>query len=300
MSKRERIREIVLALLKEHRADPDGLPTTLRFLFYEMEQRGEAVKPEREGPRKGHRRSIGWPAGSQDITDEVKAMRDEGVIPWDWIADEERSVEIFNYAASVQAFLNTELPYFRLNPWSPEEPPVILTESKGMARALRRLAYDYVCPISGLKGQSGGFLMTEIAPILNGELRNGRSTSSRAVLFLGDYDRSGFDIENNARRVLEEAKGCGVDWTRIALTQAQIDAKRMEPIFKTDERDKQGHDAYECEALGQSAVVDIVRRALASRLNTRCKRSLRSVRVQERAAVESAGKLLKTLTVDVL
>jgi hypothetical protein len=74
----------------------------------------------------------------------------------------------------------------------------------------------------------------------------------------------------------------------------------MEPIFKTDERDKQGHLAFECEALGQSAIVQLVRRALASRLRTRCGCSLQDVRVRERGAVKSARKLLKTLTADVL
>ena len=75
-----------LELLNEHAADEDGLPTTIRFVFYELEQRGSAQKPKPDDVRRNVRRSKVWPPGSQDITDAITALREDGVVPWNWIA----------------------------------------------------------------------------------------------------------------------------------------------------------------------------------------------------------------------
>jgi hypothetical protein len=51
------------------RLPPGAIPTNLRFLFYELEQRGLATKPDPDDKRRNRRRSIGWPPGQQDVTD---------------------------------------------------------------------------------------------------------------------------------------------------------------------------------------------------------------------------------------
>jgi hypothetical protein len=293
-SKKARTRALVLALLREHAAS-DGLPTTIRFLFYELEQRGLAVKPDREGERKGMRRSVGWPPGSQDITDAVIKLREDGTISWDSIADTERSVDVTPHWTNMRAFLNDALDSFRLNPFEPDEPPLILTESRGNAEVLSRVASQYCCPIAGVKGFVAGFLRTKIAPLFKG--------NEREVLYLGDYDRSGFDIENNARKTLQNAVGRVIAWKRIALTQTQIDAGKMEPIWKVDKRDGQGHDAWECEALGQNVVVSIVRKALAAQLRryptaTAARgRTLESVLEREQQLIDEARLKIRRLRV---
>lgn len=272
-TKASRTQTAVVALLNEHAADPDGLPTTIRFLFYELEQRGLAQKPKREDQRRNRRRSLGWPPGAQDITDAVTQLRNEGIIPWDWLADMERSVTEWHHAPTVADYLRARLTEATINPWEPELPPLVLTESAGMALALRNVAADYVCPIAGTKGQTAGFLRTAIAPLL--------AANPRRVLYLGDLDRSGLDIENNSRRVLEAGADCVLDWTRIGLTPDQ--AASIKPIWKVDGRDGAGHDAWEVESLGQAAVVALVR----SELDRRLPEPL--ARVREREAAERQG-----------
>jgi hypothetical protein len=285
-TKMAQIREVILELLNEHEEAENGLPTTGRFLFYELEQCGLAVKPDRDGPRQGKRRSIGWPPGSQDVTDALTKLREDGTVPWDWIADTERNIAEWEYAPTVRAFLSARLDSFRLNPWESHEPPLILTESKGNAEVLEQIAWEYCCPISGLKGQAGGFLRTKIAPLLK--------DNDRVVFYLGDYDRSGFDIENNARNVLEETAGREIEWIRIGLTQEQIQAKGIEPIWKVDRRDGKGHDAWECEALGQAGVVVLVRQTLKARLRRgRRGRTLASVQERERRQISAARAMLR-------
>jgi hypothetical protein len=260
MTKRDRVRELLLKNLADRHSDPDLLPTTLRFVFYELEQDGDAQKPTPGGTR----RSTGWPPGSQDITDAATSLRNEGAIPWDTFADTERSLSVFRHAPTVAEYLIDTLPLARINPWHPFPPPLILTESNGMALVLERLAGEYACPIAGTKGFSNGFIRTAIAPMMQVDDEKNGVVRHRSVLYLGDYDRSGLKIEANSEKVLRSTGWIG-QWTRIGLTDDQVKVMRASgrtPIVKTDRRDSKTAEAWEVESLGQRAVLHLVRTVL--------------------------------------
>jgi hypothetical protein len=165
-SKAARTREVVLAQLQVHERQ-DTLPTTARFLFYELEAQGLATKPTPGDTRPNRRRNVGWPPGSQDITDALRWLRDEGIIPWTWVTDTERTAVIFAHAATVLGYVRERLGEATVNPWD-GPPPLVLCEDKGTAEALMRVVSGYACPIAGLKGHCNGFLRTEIAGLLEG------------------------------------------------------------------------------------------------------------------------------------
>ena len=248
-SGRGRMQRIVLDLLNEHR-DSHALPTTVRFLFYELETRGVVRKSQQGESRRG---SADDPR-EQEVTDAATWLRDKGVVPWSWILDEERTLYQWDHARSVADYLKDRLEEATINPW-PELPPLVLSESKGLAGVLRAMVSEYVCPIAGTKGQVGGFLHTEIAPLL--------VDNSRAVFYLGDLDLQGEQIETNSRRVLERETGREIDWTRIAITRQQVAERGLEPIWKTDNRYRpaRDHQAVETEALGQATIRAMVREA---------------------------------------
>src|SRR5207247_6425365 len=115
----------------------------------------------------------------------------------------------------------------------------------------------------------GGFLVTDVVPLLRG--------NQREVLYIGDHELRGpaDQIEANTRRYLEEHAGrrfmTGVTWTKIALTQEQVDADPQLldlTIDKTDKRYKppKPYEAVECEAVGQARLEEIFRAALDERL----------------------------------
>jgi hypothetical protein len=255
-SKRGRTQRAVLDLLREHEAS-GGIPTNGRFVFYELEQRGLATKPQPDDTRRNRRRSLGWPPGQQDVTDALTHLREEAIIPWDWIVDEERRLFAWSYADTVADYLKDRLREATINPWGQMLPPLILCESKATAGVLAYdVAADYCCPIAGTKGQSRGFLITQVAPLL--------IDNDRAVRTLCDLDKSGADIEANSRRVLERAAGRSIDWVRLGMTQDQVDHANppITPIWKVDGRTRQGHWAVEVESLGQAALVAMVRSQL--------------------------------------
>jgi hypothetical protein len=181
-------------------------------------------------------------------------LRERGLVPWDHIVDETRTVEDFTGSATVAQDWLAYLPNACVDPWRGQV-PFILTESRSLAGVLREMCSDYRIRFAPTNGQVGGFLHTKVAPLLRRGDRVG---------YLGDYDLAGDDIEANTRRVLENLVG-ELDWKRLALTQDQVDDYDLEPIIKNDGRFKDGggrHEAVETEALSQTLIVDIVRKWL--------------------------------------
>jgi len=159
------------------------------------------------------------------------------------------------------------VPRARIDVWQCEEPPLLLFESRASAGVCRSTAYEYLCPLAATGGQSGGFIVNEIVPLLTGK---------RKVLYIGDHELRGpaEQIEANTKRYIEEHTGrtFGPDeWTKIALTEQQVKASvrlRRLAITKLDKRYKppKAYEAIECEALGQGVLVRLIRKHLDSLL----------------------------------
>ena len=262
MSKIGILRELLFELLQEHKRD-DAIPTNARFLFYELVQRGELSKEQkpRVDDKKGRR-------PDQDLHDALTDIRENGSIPWDWIVDETRSLENYTGYASVKAGVLAKLPYIKLDPWQGCA-PLILTESRSLVGVLRDIAIEYRVRIASTNGQVGGFLRTDIAPLLQ---------SGDRVITLWDLDLSGGHIEDNVRRVLEREIGGKLDWERLALTKDQVREYKLPVIVKKDKRFKNRrfqrvwtkgpplkpgeHEAVETEAISQRVLIDILRARL--------------------------------------
>ncbi len=180
-SKRGRLHRACLNILEAHR-DNKALPTSARFIFYELVQAG-IVSKHKTGARRP----------DQNVSDALAHLRNVEIVPWQWIVDETRSLSAWRYAATVADFVFETVPQARLDLWDGDMPPIIVAESRSLAGVLRDLAALYLVPITATNGQVGGHLHTEIAPSLGWDQR---------VLYLGDFDWQGGQIENNTRNVL--------------------------------------------------------------------------------------------------
>jgi hypothetical protein len=254
VSKIGELRDLLVALLQEHERD-NALPTSARFLFYELVTRKHINKAAT-----GRRRA------DQDMIDALTDIREDGRISWDAIVDETRSLNSYTGDQTIKQGVLGRLPYIKLDPWRGRI-PVIITESRSLAGVLRSVVVEYSCRIASVNGQCAGFLHTKLGPALNAD---------DAVLYLGDLDFSGGHIEANTRRVLEQIVG-PLEWKRLAVTKEQVERYNLEPIQKWDERTKSYHDAVETEALSQSVLVQMLRYRLGAQLPEPLER------VQERA-----------------
>jgi hypothetical protein len=239
-----RLQREYLGRLHAHERQPDGLPTSVRFIFYEFVKDGLVAKDKKGGRRP-----------DQDIQEAIFHLREKGIVPWDWIADETRQLHEWQYAPCVADYVADAVDRARIDLWAGERPPMVLTESRSLGGVLRNLAYQHLAPIAATNGQVGGFLRTDVAPAL---------IPGQRVLYLGDFDWQGGQIEANTRSVLERLIGGELDWQRVALTEEQVRRHRLPVINKADHRYKpvRYHDAVECEALNQSFIVRLVRNHL--------------------------------------
>jgi hypothetical protein len=247
-SKAATLREAVHLLLLEH-VQAGELPTSSRFLYYELVGRGLLDKTKTR--RKGR-------SDDQNLSDASKWLRDEGMVTWRWIVDETRSLAEWEYGETLRDFLEQQINVARIDCWGGAQPPLIVCESRTFGGVLRRgIAPEYLCPVTATNGQVGGFLHTNLVPVLKG--------NDRLVLYVGDFDLSGDQCEANTRRVLVREAG-DRDWQRVALTAEQVDRHKLNGyvIEKVDRRYRppRKHKAIEVESLGQSVVVGMVRAAL--------------------------------------
>jgi hypothetical protein len=247
-----RLQDEALRVFREHKRD-GALPTSNRFIFYELVQRGVLDKAKKRG--------AGSRGADQDLSDAITRLHEVGLVPEEWSVDETRELhDREGYSSLADAVLEA-VEYAPINCWGDMDPPLLLCESRTFGGVLdRTLTREYRCSASATNGQVRGHLHTKVAPKL--------ANTNRPVLYIGDWDHSGRQIEENTRSVLvRAADGWSGEWTRIALTDAQVEARpalRDLAITKYDNRyrDKKPHLAIEVEALGQTVVTEIVRRAL--------------------------------------
>jgi hypothetical protein len=264
-SKIGKVRAALINLIADHSRD-GMLPTSVRFLFYELVSK-------RIVPKQGKR-------PDKIVSAALTDLREDGHVPWDWIVDETREVEDFTGSVTVADDLLGYLDQACIDPWNGEA-PLIITESRSLAGVLREMCSEYRVRITSTNGQVGGFLHTSVAPILE---------SGDRVGYLGDFDLAGDDIEANTRAVLEGIVG-PLRWQRLALTREQVERHNLPIIIKYDKRFKDGggrHEAVETEALSQSLIVNIVHRWLDRLLP----KSLDAVHVREQRERDRLRQLL--------
>jgi hypothetical protein len=273
MSKIGALRDLLVSLLQEHERD-GAIPTSARFLFYELVQRGQLSK-----------QATGARRPDQDLHDALMDIREDGRIPWSWIVDETRSVDDYKGSPSIKQGALDVLDYIALDPWRGQV-PFVLTESRSLAGVLRGIVSDYRCRIASTNGQCGGFLRTNIAPKLQG---------FSIVLYLGDLDLAGNQIEANTQRVLEqevvEQDGMPLAWERLALTEQQVRDHHLPIIIKHDRRYSDGrpHEAVETEALRQTVLQGLLR----ARLDELLPEPLQRVQEREQRQRRRVAALLK-------
>jgi len=279
-SKKDVCKDKLRALIQEHEAN-HGIPTNARFLYYELKQRGYEYQITFNPTAKTHRRP------DQYISEFLLEMRIAGETPWNWITDETRDLDHGPLTAdTIEDWVDVALDQARINPWKgkpwaktgPVEPkPLILTEDRATSGVIKAvMSNEYCVRCTSSNGQCHGFLRTDVAPYLY---------PGQPVLYLGDYNRAGNDIEANNRHILEDEIGGALKWERVAITPAQI--RRWNPPAKwtVDGRDGVGADSWESESLGQARLITIVRQRLDRLMRPVKLADLREREEQEREAI---------------
>src|SRR6516162_7509165 len=103
-----------MRLMNEHNRD-GALPTSVRFLFYELIARRVISKS-------GNR-------PDKIVSDALTDLRENGHVPWEDIVDETRELSSYVGSKTVVADLLTYLPSACIDPWNGHV-PLVLCESR--------------------------------------------------------------------------------------------------------------------------------------------------------------------------
>jgi len=235
--------------------DKTDKPVTVRQMFYLLTTRNEVDKSD-AGYRKAQRQLL--------------LMRREGVIDYDWIADNtrwRRKPQTFN---GLEECLEESRRFYRASVW--RDLPVhveVWCEKDALAGVLYRETGLYDVPLMVTRGYSSETFAYEAAQ----EMGSGRKTP--IVYYVGDLDPSGWNASVDLEQKLRNFSDGKVIFKRLAVTPEQVAEWNLptRPSKKSDTRHKAfeqefGKDfpSVELDAIPPDRLRELVRNAIESHL----------------------------------
>jgi hypothetical protein len=158
----------------------------------------------------------------------LKEAREQGLIPWEWIVDETRSLERTSTWANPTEYAKCVARSYRRNFWDQQPTRCAVWSEKGTVRGVLAPVLDRYAV--GFRVMHGFSSATAIYDVCQDD--DGRGL---VVLYVGDFDPSGlFMSEEDLPKRLADYDGHHVTLKRIALTREQVDG--LPPFPATDKR----------------------------------------------------------------
>jgi hypothetical protein len=176
--------------------------------------------------------------------------REQGIIPWSWIVDENRSIERVSTWSNPAEYVRCVTRSYRRDFWDQQPVRVIVVSEKGTVRGLLKPVLDhYAVGFLPVHGFSSATIVYNIS-----QDNDGRPL---IILYVGDFDPSGmFMSEDDLPNRLSEYGGHHIKLRRIALTRKQVRGlpsfpatdKRKDPRFRWFVRNY-GNRCWELDAM---------------------------------------------------
>lgn len=226
-------------------ADQLGLRFTLRRVYYELVSANLIPNTI---------------ASYRKLSTTLNRARWAGYLPLDCLDDLGRVTQSIATWQSTKHWLASSAATYRTDPWRYADTRVELWAEKAAVQSiLAPIANRYTVPLLTLRGYSS---LTALAEALHRHQRH-RHTM---VLYLGDHDPSGQDMDRDLAHRLE-LLGSPTTITRVALTRDQIEEHALppQPTKRSDPRAWRYNDddSWELDALPAQTLTQIVEDAIA-------------------------------------
>jgi hypothetical protein len=263
---RSAMAEIRWAILDLLQADH---PMTVRQVFYRLVSVGIIDKTEAEYKR--------------TVCRLLTEMRLDGVIPFGWIADNTRWIRKPTTFGSVEQALKRTAETYRRALWEAQDTYVeVWLEKEALAGVLVLETDPYDVPLMVTRGYPSLSYVHEAAQAI------AEQDKPAVILYFGDHDPSGVDIERNVLDRLEEF----TDWAdvrveRIAVTRQQIEAMDLptRPTKVSDSRSRRFvGESIEVDAIPPATLRQLCREAIEGYIDPN---ALDVVRVAEQSERET-------------
>jgi len=266
------LREQIYAILENYH------PQTVRQLFYQLVSAGSIPKTE---------------AAYQGIVVRLCGqMREDGELPWDWIADSTRWMRKPDSYSSIEEALRRTNETYRRNLWADQRAYVeVWVEKEALAGVLYEITEEWDVPLMVVKGFPSKDFVHGAAEAI--ELED----KPAYLYYFGDQDPSGLwiwrDVQSKIRRYAPDAD---VTFERVAVTLEQIKQYRL-PTRPT-KRKGNSHaknfrgQSVEVDALPPATLQELVRGVIEQHIDTR---QLRITKVVEQSEREGLTMLANTI-----
>lgn len=231
--------------------EADELSTNVRALYYDgvqagrWESDGDCERRKHAEARAAGKRVTRVRVSSQDTSDDVQWLIDRGHVGADEVVDESTPTYDHLGTVDVLSYLIDHAANVAVDPWAPHPTPYLLTEGANDLSVIGPIGREYRCRWAALGGMASRGMLRRVAKEID---------PAAPVGYVGDWNRSGSDIERNARDFLADHGWHGT-WTRVAVTDRQIARLALVPKVKFDHR----HDPPLEHESFESAAIEITR-----------------------------------------
>lgn len=221
------------------------------------------------------------------LGDIVSEARLAGLVDWQSIVDLERKVYHPTDFESPTEFVERVLPIYRHDRWEGQENYVeVWVEKNGMTVSIEPVTRKLHVPLVANKGYGS---MTNLYEGSKRFLDAAEAGKDCHILYLGDHDPSGLDMDDDIGRRMEMF-GASVLVQRIALTTEQVETYNPppNPAKLTDSRAKEyikrfGHTSWEVNALSPTDLNDFLERRIEKLIDYGALQSVLKEEEQEKA-----------------
>jgi hypothetical protein len=195
--------------------------------------------------------------------------RKEDLIPWNGLADHGRKRQWHQLDESIdfKEILESYIDDLGTDPWNKQgKHPVIWIEKDALAELVSDVARGFYVPVCVGRGYSSWTFVHDNLDALD-------SNPQALVLYLGDHDPSGMDIERSLQEAIEYF-GVDFEMKRIALTHGLVQEYQLlpNPTKQADSRSatyiqQYGDQCWELDALDPTVLKALVTQAIEAEID---------------------------------
>jgi hypothetical protein len=216
----------------------------------------------------------------------LKQAREQGIIPWEWIVDENRSLERSATWDNPDQFIRSIQRTYRREFWDQQPVRCEVWSEKGTVRGVLAPVLDrYGVGFRVMHGFTSATVAHDAAKDYDGR--------DLIALYVGDFDPSGlFMSEEDLPSRLTEYGGDHVEIRRLATTREQV---RGLPSFPVSDKRKDprykwfvagyGHECWELDAIDPNDLRDCVEAAIKELIEPIAWRRCETVNAAEQASL---------------
>ena len=195
--------------------------------------------------------------------------RKAGLISWDMIVDRTRATIIPPHWANPGEIIQAAADGYANDKWRTQENHIeVMCEKQALAGILEPVCNELDVNFTSNRGYASDSLMYNIAQRLSRKARNGKSIY---VLYFGDHDPSGLDMDRDIANRLEMFSYLNFETRRLALLMNQVEEMNLpeNPAKSSDTRYENylyefGDSSWELDAVEPEELVRLTTEAVGS------------------------------------